>query len=135
MKRGVVLITLFLCIPLFISFRMPATQEKIQQGDSDFDSYSRGSFCWADFDQDGLQDLYISRAYSPGSLLRNLGDGEFEDVSAWADPTMAQMANHAIWGDYDRDGHRDLYLVRDGVNLLFKNLYGREFMEIAEEAV
>ena len=130
MRRGIILFALILCIPLFIGFQLQAVHDREGEG---FNDSSTGTFCWADFDRDGLEDLYIVRKDSPGSLLRNIGNGDFEDVTDWADPLLAQNSKYAVWHDYDKDGYPDLYLVRNGKNLLYKNCDGAEFIEIGEE--
>jgi len=69
----------------------------------------------ADYDNDGDYDVYILRGgwyYSePNSLLRNRGDGSFEDVTEQAG-LLAQTAatQTACWADVDNDGDLDLYL-------------------------
>ncbi|MHB1557940.1 MAG: FG-GAP-like repeat-containing protein, partial [Isosphaeraceae bacterium] len=68
----------------------------------------------ADFDNDGDLDVLLLRGAwdvpAPLSLLRNRGDGTFDDVtraSGLAEPTSSESA---AWGDYDNDGWLDLFL-------------------------
>lgn len=68
----------------------------------------------ADFDNDGDLDLLFLRGgwEEPArmSLLRNRGDGVFDDVTeaaGLADPIATEAA---AWGDFDNDGDLDLYV-------------------------
>ena len=45
------------------------------------------------------------------TLLRNGGDGAFEDVTADSGLRGAQWSVAAGWFDYDADGHLDLFVV------------------------
>lgn len=68
---------------------------------------------FADYDNDGDQDLYVA-SNGPNQLLRNNGSGSFEDVTTVAgvgDPGPSQSAS---WGDYDNDGFLDLYVTNHG---------------------
>jgi len=73
---------------------------------------------WADYDNDGDPDLFISRngwnGPAPDSLLRNNGDGTFADVAAEAGVADPGSGFHSAWFDYDRDGWLDL-VVSNGV--------------------
>lgn len=60
-----------------------AVQEKLK------DSNAQGSPNWVDFDQDGWPDLLITNEGDRKLLLRNLGDGQFEDI------TLARRAPNA----------------------------------------
>jgi hypothetical protein len=65
----------------------------------------------ADYDNDGDQDLFVAHATAP-KLYRNDG-ANFADVTASLG--LANLANEstaACWGDFDRDGWIDLYVVR-----------------------
>ncbi|MCB9797758.1 MAG: CRTAC1 family protein [Alphaproteobacteria bacterium] len=70
----------------------------------------------ADFDGDGLADLYVTAAHS-SQLLRALPDGGFVDValSLGAQPVRYEwgMSWAAVWLDYDNDGALDL-LITEG---------------------
>ncbi|MEE9295007.1 MAG: FG-GAP-like repeat-containing protein [Phycisphaerae bacterium] len=80
-----------------------------------------------DFNNDGWIDLYVtdSRKGTPNYLYRNNGDGTFSDVGGTAG--VADVNNDGgtsmdcVWGDYDNDGWVDLYVVRWGNDLLFRN--------------
>jgi hypothetical protein len=63
---------------------------------------------WADFDGDGLMDVFITRS---SALFKNLGDGTFVDVTAAAGITASADAQGGAWGDYDNDGDLDLYVT------------------------
>jgi hypothetical protein len=91
-----------------------------------------------DYDNDGWEDLYIT--YLDGAVLyHNNGDGTFTDVRAKAGVGNAgHWGTSAAFGDYDNDGHLDLY-VANYVDLdlnhlpelgkgLFVNIAGSRFL-------
>ena len=49
-------------------------------------------------------------------LLRNRGDGTFEDVSQKAGVSNPAKLHGmgVVWGDYDNDGWPDLFVANDG---------------------
>lgn len=63
-----------------------------------------------DYDNDGKDDLYIT--YLDGAVLyRNNGDGTFSDVTSKAGVgNPGRWGTSASFGDYDNDGHLDLYV-------------------------
>lgn len=65
----------------------------------------------ADFDNDGLPDLYVT-GYGHNVLYRNLGDCKFEDVTKKAGLEVGGFSTGAAWADYDRDGNVDLFVTR-----------------------
>jgi len=67
---------------------------------------------WIDYDRDGLVDSLLLDAQGPTRLLRNLGTGEFQDVTRQVGLDQAGGATRAFWKDYDRDGRLDLLLIR-----------------------
>ncbi len=71
----------------------------------------------ADYDNDGDVDVLIMRGAWmresgpwPLSLLRNRGDGSFDDVTFAAGLNGSGPTNTAAWTDFDRDGHLDLFV-------------------------
>jgi enediyne biosynthesis protein E4 len=66
----------------------------------------------ADFDNDGNLDLFVT-GYGHSVLYRGLGNCKFEDVTQKAGlGGITGFATGAAWGDYDRDGHVDLFVSR-----------------------
>lgn len=64
----------------------------------------------ADYDNDGHTDLLITNL-GPNVLYRNLGNGKFVDVTAKAGVAGGDYWHSgAAFGDYDRDGHLDLFV-------------------------
>ncbi len=68
----------------------------------------------ADYDNDGRLDVLLLRGAweKPArmSLLRNKGGGAFEDVTVAAGLSEPISTESAAWGDYDNDGHLDLFV-------------------------
>jgi len=63
----------------------------------------------ADYDEDGLPDLYVTRV-GENLLLHNEGDGTFRDVTAEAGvPGAGHVGAGAAFLDADLDGRLDLY--------------------------
>ena len=85
---------------------------------------------FADYDNDGDVDLYITRGGWSGAaentLYHNNGDGTFTDATHAAGVADPQSSFCAAWADYDNDGYIDLYIA-DGVigdgaaNVLYRN--------------
>ena len=64
----------------------------------------------ADFDNDGFPDLYIT-AVGQNRLFRNNRRGGFVDVTVAAGlGSRRAFSTSALWFDYDRDGHLDLFV-------------------------
>lgn len=96
----------------------------------------------ADFDQDGLQDLYFTGNQVSDRLYHNKGDMKFEDLSV-----SSGIAKYAGWKngvsivDINADGYPDIYICRGGFkddpeknkNLLFINQKNLKFTEEAEK--
>src|SRR5712691_1654200 len=77
--------------------------------------------CFFDYDGDGKPDLFLVSGTAEGSsrLLRNLGDGRFEDVTQAAGMQLTGSGLGCAAGDFDNDGHTDLAVcLSDGVRLL-----------------
>jgi hypothetical protein len=64
----------------------------------------------ADFDNDGLPDIYIT-ALEGDRLFHNEGHGHFKDVTALSGIHNTAFGTSAAWFDYDRDGKADLFVA------------------------
>jgi hypothetical protein len=95
---------------------------------------------WGDFDGDGLPDLYLTNHLNAPKLYRNLGKGQFEDVTGkWLPSLSPSMDKHgAAWADVDNDGRLDLVQLAGaerGVGSEPKRLFmnrGDRFEDVAE---
>ena len=74
------------------------------------DEITIGVAC-ADYDNDGNCDLLITQIGGL-KLLHNNGDGTFTDVTDTAGLNVSgDHPTSAVWADFDRDGHLDLYVT------------------------
>jgi len=101
-----------------------------------------------DYDNDGFVDLYLlnwgplegvtsvppGTPRQPNRLYHNRGDGTFEDVTAKAGLAGSGFASAATAGDYDNDGHADLYVAGIGCSQLFRNRGDGTFEDVTAKA-
>ena len=90
----------------------------------------------ADVDMDGLLDIYFTTLSGSNELWRNLGNGQFEDITQSAGLEVDdRIGMAASFGDIDNDGDPDLYIsnVRVG-NLLFENDGTGHFEDITQSS-
>ena len=101
---------------------------------------------WADYDNDGLLDLYVGRYLDPrtkipttfyarngepNQLYHNNGDGTFTNVTDKAGVGEIGLCLGTVWGDYDDDGYLDLYVVNDfGRKTLYRNNRNGTFSDV-----
>lgn len=91
--------------------------------------YNGGGVAVADFNNDGLQDLFFTGNEVPNRLYRNKGALEFEDVSEKANISIPGRWNSGVVVvDINNDGWKDLYVCAtmkkdsaDRQNMLFVN--------------
>jgi len=98
------------------------------------------SACWADFDNDGRQDIYIASMWEAAgqrvseqtqfhqaapqnirklyqrhaqgnALYQNRGDGKFENIGQQAGVAMGRWSWSSDFWDFDHDGFSDLYVA------------------------
>ncbi len=76
----------------------------------------------ADYDNDGHPDVFVLRGgwmqkggRYPNSLLRNNGDGTFEDTTEKAGVLSFHPTQTGAWGDYDNDGRVDLFIGNESM--------------------
>ena len=103
------------------------------------DVLSRGRpNAWADFDQDGWEDLFAAGIRDPHALFRNNGDGSFTEITKEAGLKDPRGGWSALAADYDNDGDPDLYVTRDGwkgraANSFYLNDGRARFVDVAPQ--
>lgn len=70
---------------------------------------------FADIDNDGDSDLYVTSVRGGNALFENDGHGVFRDISQASGLDYVGHSSSAEFFDYDRDGRLDLFLVNVGV--------------------
>lgn len=118
---------------------------------------------FADIDNDGDPDLFVTTVRHGNHLFENLGGGRFQDISKAAGLDYSGHSSGAVFFDFDRDGLLDLFVCNVGVytqeakgrgdfyraqpdgfyghtkpertefSLLYRNLGGRKFKEVSTE--
>jgi enediyne biosynthesis protein E4 len=69
---------------------------------------------FADTDNDGDQDLFVTTVRGGNVLLENDGRGRFSDISKAAGVDYVGHSSGAVFFDYDNDGLLDLYVCNVG---------------------
>ena len=69
---------------------------------------------FADIDNDGDADLFVTTVRGGNALLVNDGKGHFEDISDASGLAAVGHASGAVFFDYDRDGLLDLLVTQVG---------------------
>jgi hypothetical protein len=97
-----------------------------------------------DYDGDGLEDIFlvngdrwskVSGSTPPTShLFKNLGGMRFEDVTQKAGLTHEGWGQGVCVGDYDNDGHEDLFVTYYGHNVLYHNDGHGHFVDVTGAA-
>jgi enediyne biosynthesis protein E4 len=104
-----------------------------------------GGLAAFDFDGDGHLDLYFANGVDPGTgskteprywnrLYRNRGDGTFEDVTERAGVRGNGFSMGAVAGDFDNDGHVDLFVPGVGTHTLYRNRGDGTFDDVTRAA-
>jgi hypothetical protein len=92
---------------------------------------------WADYDNDGFLDLFITDNGFNSLLFHNNGDGTFSQITS-RPPADDINGWGAVWADYDNDGFMDLLVTHAGVNVmnaLFHNNRDGTFSRVTTNSV
>ena len=95
-----------------------------------------------DYDGDGRPDIYLLNGSTiaamqdkekppRAALYRNLGNWQFEDVTNKAGVANERWGMGVAVGDYDNDGHSDMYVSNFGVSRLYHNNGDGTFTDLA----
>jgi hypothetical protein len=99
--------------------------------------------CVIDYDGDGWQDIFFVNSRNwPGhgsghsypALYHNNRDGTFTDVTQEAGLATELYGLGCAVGDYDNDGHDDIYVTALDGNHLFRNLGNGRFADVTAKA-
>ncbi len=103
-----------------------------------------GGLAVLDFDGDGWPDIYCSQGTStPPSvpqtadtdrLFRNLGNGQFADVTNQAGLGDTRFSQGVAVGDFNQDGFPDLLVANFGANVLYQNQGDGTFLDVTARA-
>lgn len=83
---------------------------------------------WFFYDDDHFPDVYIANDFGENMLLRNKGDGTFEDVTIKSGSGDYATSMGVSSGDLDNDGHDELYVAN-----MFSKM-GRRIIEQIEKS-
>src|SRR4051812_5889756 len=70
---------------------------------------------FADIDNDGDPDLFVTTVRHANHLFENLGGGRFRDITQTAGVGYVGHSSGAVFFDYDGDGKLDLFVANVGV--------------------
>jgi hypothetical protein len=101
------------------------------------DTNSEGA-SWGDYDNDGNLDLFVAVGLGGNDLLyHNNGDGSFTKIPSGPVVQSGGNSRGCAWGDYDNDGHLDLFVANEQGqnNFLFHNNGGGTFARITSGGV
>lgn len=96
---------------------------------------------WADYDNDGDQDLFVTCYNDQNVLFRNDGNLNMVDVTESAGILQQSDPSYgASWGDYNRDGLLDLYVcnytfgITSQIDHLYQNNGNGTFKDVTESS-
>jgi Flp pilus assembly protein TadD/peroxiredoxin len=94
----------------------------VLDGATGIDVYGNRGLAAGDYDNDGLDDLYICQPPGlPNRLYHNRGDGTFEDVTETSGVGVLDGTACALFADFENKGLQDLLVVCASGPLLFLN--------------
>ncbi|MBT4867948.1 MAG: hypothetical protein HON53_22835, partial [Planctomycetaceae bacterium] len=106
--------------------------------------FSGGGIGVIDYDGDGFPDVYLTQGsrWPPKAesmeyrdrLFRNLGNGNFQDVTDEAGLGDGWFSQGVSIGDVDDDGWPDIYLANIGRNRLYRNNGDGTFIDFTDQA-
>lgn len=90
----------------------------------------------ADYDNDGVTDVYLGRYNGLNQLLRNIAGSNFQNMpptGGFGDPRATVSV---AWGDYNADGRQDIYSanISGGRNVLYRNNGNGTFTDVTVAA-
>ncbi len=97
------------------------------------------SASWADYDNDGFEDLFVPNKNhtEKSALYHNNGDGTLSPVSEGPISNDLGESVAGTWGDYDNDGDLDLFVANNtySENKLYNNQGDGTFISITDDPI
>jgi hypothetical protein len=93
----------------------------------------------ADFNNDGLQDVYLACDYGTDRIFFNNGDGTFRDATEKSIGFDTRKGMNVDIADYDNDGWMDIYVTNitdeymKECNMLWHNNHDGTFTDVSKE--
>lgn len=88
-----------------------------------------------DIDGDGWDDLYVMDLWGRNLLLRNRGDGTFQDVAAQYGLDFRDHCSCAVFADFDNDGDPDAFLGRTQARSMYLRNDNGRFVDASETLI
>ncbi|MEC7786412.1 MAG: VCBS repeat-containing protein [Nitrospinota bacterium] len=79
---------------------------------------------FADYDNDGVVDIFLVYEKGQNRILLNNGLGKFSDHTSSRLPRIVDDSMHADWADFDQDGDNDLLVVNRSIQKIFRGYPG-----------
>ena len=79
---------------------------------------------FADYDGDGVKDIFLVYGKGQNRLLINNGVGKFSDRTSSSIPHILDDSMHADWADFDQDGDNDILIVNRSIHKKYRRYSG-----------
>ena len=79
---------------------------------------------FADYDGDGVVDIFLVYEKGQNRLLINNGVGKFSDRTSFGIPRILDDSMHADWADFDHDGDNDILVVNRSIHKKYRRYSG-----------
>src|SRR6185369_5738469 len=121
--------------------RLPVTYGEVSNNEYILETIGCGA-AFFDYDNDGWLDIFLlsgtRRQGAPkeasNRLYKNNRDGTFTDVTEKAGLLRQGWASAVTVGDYNNDGHEDLFITYWGQNVLYRNNGDGTFTDVTAES-
>jgi len=79
---------------------------------------------FADYDGDGIVDIFLVYGKGQNRLLINNGVGKFSDRTTSSIPRILDDSMHADWADFDQDGDNDILVANRSIHKKYRRYSG-----------
>jgi uncharacterized repeat protein (TIGR01451 family) len=110
---------------------------KLTSGNVVTDAGNSHGMAWGDYDGDGNLDLFVANWGGLNNFLyHNNGDGTFTKITTGSVVNDGGNSTSCTWGDYDNDGHLDLFVANAyESNFLYHNNGNGTFAKVTSGAI